>query len=157
NIPAEWGGDGKNIAWKLPLPGIGGSTPVVWNDRIFLTSEDGKDVALLCVGTDGKLLWKKRIDAAVHFRAPEDSPPPSASPSTDGKYAYVFVATGRVACYDFEGNEVWQFNAQERYGAFKIQFGMHSTPLLDGERLYLQLIHSGGAWVVALDKATGKE
>ena len=81
----------------------------------------------------------------------------SASPSTDGKHVYAFAGTGDLACFDFDGKEVWKFNAQERYGKFKIQFGMHTTPLLYGDRLYLQLIHSGGAWVIALDKATGKE
>src|SRR5262249_8005036 len=49
------------------------------------------------------------------------------------------------------------FNAQERYGKFRIQHGLHSTPLLDGDRLYLTLLHSGGHWVIALDKATGAE
>ena len=81
----------------------------------------------------------------------------SASASTDGKHVWAFVGSGELACLDFDGNEVWKFNTQDRYGKFNIQFGMHSTPVLDGDRLYLQLIHSGGAWVVALDKATGKE
>ena len=63
----------------------------------------------------------------------------SPSPSTDGKHVCAFVGTGDLACFDFDGKEVWQFNAQERYGKFNIQFGMHSTPLLHGDRLYLQL------------------
>jgi outer membrane protein assembly factor BamB len=62
-----------------------------------------------------------------------------------------------LGCFDFDGNEVWKFNAQERYGKFSLQFGMHSTPLLYGDRLYLQLFHTAGAWVVALDKETGKD
>src|SRR5690606_34907957 len=46
----------ENVAWRLPLPGPGGSTPVIWEDRIFLTSVDtaNGDLLLLCVGTDGK-------------------------------------------------------------------------------------------------------
>jgi hypothetical protein len=52
--------------------------------------------------------------------------------------------------------EVWHFNAQERYGKFNTQFGMHSTPVLDGDQLYMQLIHSSGAQVIALDKNTGE-
>ena len=67
------------------------------------------------------------------------------------------MGSGDLACYDFEGNEVWKFNVQDRYGKFKIQWGMAMTPLLDGDRLYLSLIHSGGSKVVALDKNTGEE
>jgi outer membrane protein assembly factor BamB len=52
---------------------------------------------------------------------------------------------------------VWKFNAQKRYGKFDIQHGLHSTPLLHGDRLYFTLLHSGGHWVIALDKATGEE
>jgi outer membrane protein assembly factor BamB len=70
---------------------------------------------------------------------------------------YAFAGSGDFACFDFDGKEIWRFNAQERYGTFKIQFGMHTTPFLYGDRLYLQLLHSGGYWVIALDKATGKE
>src|SRR5438552_963093 len=56
-LPVKWG-PGDNIAWKLPLPGMGGSTPIVWNDHIFFTSADGKDIVLVCVSTQGKELWK---------------------------------------------------------------------------------------------------
>jgi outer membrane protein assembly factor BamB len=62
-----------------------------------------------------------------------------------------------LACFDFDGKEVWKFNVQDRYGKFRIQHGMHTTPLLDGDRLYMQLIHSGAANVIALDKSNGKE
>jgi outer membrane protein assembly factor BamB len=156
-LPVEWG-EGKNVAWKLPLPGKAGSTPVIWGDRLFLTSADNNDLALLCVGTDGKLLWKRKIARAVRLAIKRDEAnEASASPSTDGKHVYAFVGSGDFVCFDFDGNEVWKFNVQDRYGKFRIQHGMHSTPLLHGDRLYLSLLHSGGHWVIALDKATGKE
>jgi outer membrane protein assembly factor BamB len=81
----------------------------------------------------------------------------SASPSTDGKNVYVFFGTGDLAGFDFDGKEVWHFNVQDRYGKLNIMHGMHVTPLLLGERLYLPLLTAGGMWIVALDKATGKE
>jgi outer membrane protein assembly factor BamB len=155
-LPAEWG-EGRNLAWTLPLPGMGASTPAVWGDRLFLTSEDGNDVVLLCAGTDGKERWRRPL-ASGRFRARQpEAIGASPSPSTDGRHVWAFAHTGDFACFDLEGKEVWRFNAQERYGKFRIQFGMHTTPLLYKDRLYLQLLHSGGAWVVALDKATGKE
>jgi len=87
----------------------------------------------------------------------------SPSPSTDGKHVWAFFASGPMACYDFEGKPVWDVDLQKRYGKFEIQFGLSSTPILDGDRLYVQLIH--GEWnstpsrglMVCLDKATGKE
>src|SRR5260370_1353149 len=60
HLPAEWSAT-KNLAWKLPLPGMSGATPAVWSDRIFLTSEDGNDLVLLCISTEGKQLWKRKL------------------------------------------------------------------------------------------------
>ena len=58
NLPTEWSAT-KNLLWKTPLPGQGAATPVVWGDTLFLTSEDGDDLVLLCLGTDGKERWKQ--------------------------------------------------------------------------------------------------
>ncbi len=154
-LPVEWS-DTKNVAWKLQMPGIGGSTPCVWEQRLFLTSQDGKDVVLLCISTDGKELWKRKLGTAGPLHRNEGNGA-SPSPSTDGKHVYAFAGSGEVACFDFDGKPVWQFNAQERYERFGIAYGMHSTPLLHADRLYMQLIHDNGAWVIALDKATGKD
>jgi outer membrane protein assembly factor BamB len=154
--PVHWDKT-KNIAWTFKLPGMGGSTPIIWGDRIFLTAEDGKDLVLLCVGTDGKERWKRKVGTAGLRVRRDEGNGASASPSTDGKHVWCFVGSGELACFDLDGKEVWKFNTQDRYGKFRIQYGLHSTPLLDGDRLYLQLIHSGGAWVVAINKADGKE
>jgi outer membrane protein assembly factor BamB len=156
NLPTEWSND-KNIAWKLPLPGKAGSTPVIWGDRIFLTSEDKGDVVLLCVSTEGKELWKRKLGKNARIQRSEEGNGASPSPSTDGKHVYTYTGNGDFACFDLDGKEVWSFNAQERYGRFQTWHGMHTTPLIHGDRLYLVLMHTGGAWVIALDKATGKE
>src|SRR5579863_1111475 len=57
-LPAHWS-ETHNIAWKLALPGAAGSTPIVWGKKIFLTSQDGENVVLLCIDTSGKQLWKR--------------------------------------------------------------------------------------------------
>jgi outer membrane protein assembly factor BamB len=156
-LPLTWS-ESRNIAWKLPLPGKAGSTPVIWNDRIFLTSSRNDDFVLLCIRTDGKRLWERVLARGVGRASKKDEGQEgAASPSTDGKYVYTFLWSGAAACHDFKGREVWKFNAQERYGMFDILHGVHSSPLLHGGRLYLALLHANGNWVVALDKATGKE
>jgi outer membrane protein assembly factor BamB len=156
HLPTEWSAT-KNIVWKLPLPGMSGATPVIWGERIFLTSEDGNEVVLLCIGTEGRQLWKRTLGSGKRRFRNDEGNQASPSPSTDGQHVYAFTGTGDFAAFDFEGKEIWRFNAQERYGNFRIQHGMHTTPLLYGDRLYLSLLHAGGMWVIALDKATGNE
>jgi outer membrane protein assembly factor BamB len=155
-LPAQWGPD-RNIAWRLRLPGMGSSTPAIWGDNLFFTSQDGNDLVLMCVGTDGKEKWRRKLGSGSRKLRGDEGNLASASPSTDGKHVWAFVGSGELGCFDFDGNETWKINLEERYGRFRIQFGMHSTPVLYEDRLYLQLIHSGGARVVALEKETGKE
>jgi len=156
-LPIEWGAD-KNVAWKLAMPGRGGSTPAIWGDRMFLTSAKGNDQVLLCVDTKGKELWKKVVGSGGRASIKGDEAnEASASPSTDGKHVFVFVGTGNFACYDFDGKEIWNVDIQKRYGKFKIEHGLHSTPLLHEDRLYLSLQHALGHWVIAIDKANGNE
>jgi outer membrane protein assembly factor BamB len=157
NLPAEWDAT-KNVVWKLRLPGKGSSTPAIWGDRLFLTSEDAKDLVLVCISTEGKELWKRKLGTSSgRMIMRDESSPATSSPSTDGTHVYAFVGPGDFACFDFDGKEVWRFNPQQRWGKFQLQFGMHATPVLYGDRLYQHLLHSGGYWVVAIDKATGKD
>jgi outer membrane protein assembly factor BamB len=155
DIPVSWGAD-KNIAWKLAMPGDGSSTPCVWGKQIFLTSQDGGKLVLISASTEGKELWRKTLGNGGKIKADEGNEA-SASPSTDGTHVYAFAGTGDLACFDFAGKEIWRVDLQQRYGQFRTQFGMHSTPVLYGDRVYLQLLHSGGQFVIALDKENGKE
>ncbi len=156
SAPVHFGPE-ENVVWRVPLAGPAGATPVVWGDHIFLTSARGEDLLLECISTDGKPLWTRKVDVGNRNVRGDEGNSAAPSPVTDGKHVWVFMATGMLACYDFDGNEVWKFDVEDRYGKLKIAFGMTSTPVLDGDRLYLQLIHSGGAIVLALDKATGQE
>jgi outer membrane protein assembly factor BamB len=156
-LPTTWS-ETKNVVWKLSLPGKGSSTPITWGERIFLTCVDGNDLVLVCVSTKGDITWKSKLAGGQRstFRKDEGNEA-SASPSTDGKHIFTFVGSGDVACHDFEGKQLWHFNAQKRYGKFSIQHGIHVTPVLHEDRLFIALIHSNGHWVIALNKATGEE
>lgn len=156
NLPASWSKT-ENVKWRIELPGSGPSTPVIWQDRIFLTSADGERLVLMCFDTDGKELWRQDLDKAiVGIRQPE-SHSGAPSPNTDGNHVWAFTGTGILACFDFAGKEIWRTNLQERYGEFDMFHGMSTTPLLDGDRLYIQLMHFNAQLVLALEKATGKE
>jgi outer membrane protein assembly factor BamB len=155
-LPTEWDAT-KNVLWKAPLPGVGSATPCIWGERIFVTSEDGDQLVLLCFGTDGKQQWKAQVGKDANKGRRGEGNGATPSPSTDGTLVFAYVGTGDFAAFDFAGKEVWRFNAQERYGKFSYGFGMHTTPLLHEGRLYLQLIHAKAALVVALEASTGKE
>lgn len=156
NLPTVWSAT-NNILWQTKLPGQGAATPVIWGDRIFLTSEDADDLVVVALDTSGKQLWKGKLATGAKRSRGGEGNGATCSPSTDGRHVFALVGTGDFAAFDFAGKPVWQFNAQERYGKFSYGFGMHTTPLLHDGRLYLQLIHARAALVVALDASTGKE
>lgn len=155
-LPTEWSAD-KNVAWKLKLPGAGAGTPAVWGENIFLTSADGDDIVLMCVGTDGKEKWKQVLThtGKLKYKGGEANDA-SASCSTDGAHVWAFAGNGNLACFTVSGKEVWTADIQ-KYGQFRIQFGVHWTPVVYKGVVYLQVMHREAQVLVALDATTGKE
>jgi outer membrane protein assembly factor BamB len=155
-LPTEWAAD-KNVAWKFKLPGKGFSTPAVWNDQIFITTPDGADVVVLCVGTDGKERWKKPLSntGKVVYKN-EDANDATASITTDGKHLWAFAGNGTLACFTVGGEEKWRVDLQ-KYGKFSIQFGCHWTPVVYKGRVYAQVMHRTTQKIVCLEADTGKE
>ena len=163
NLPVQWNAS-ENVAWRHPLPGPAGSTPVVWGDRIFLTTVDAEgNLLLMCISSEGKTLWQQTIDKGNQDVRGDEGNSASNSPVTDGTHVWAMVASGVLGCYTMDGEERWKFNVADRYGKLDIQFGMTSTPVLDQGKLFLQLIHGDGrdkteeARVVCLDGLSGKE
>ena len=126
-LPTEWSAD-SNIVWKLKLPCPGAGTPAVWGENIFLTSADGEEIVLLCIGTDGKERWKKTLTQTGKKRYPNPSrgevTDASASCTTDGKHVWAYVSNGKLVCYSVDGKPVWDKDLQS-YGKYRIQFGCH--------------------------------
>lgn len=153
----------ENVAWRVPLPGQAGATPVIWDDHIFLTSVDDDQLILICLGTDGEERWRRTVGVGDRVVRGDEGNMASPSPVTDGQHVWSFMGNGAILCCDFDGNEVWRSDLNERFGPFDIAFGMSSTPVLHGERLFFQFIHGDGdastheALVVSLDKKTGEE
>lgn len=163
-LPTGWSKT-RHVAWRTPLPGRAGATPCVWEGRIFLTSNEGDDLVLMAVNAkDGGILWKRTVGTGNQDARSGEGNSASPSPSTDGRHVWVFFSTGILACYTCDGEEVWKFDVGERFGKLDIQFGMTSTPVLDGDALYMQLIHGAmkldddtrTGKVIKLDKATGR-
>ena len=156
DVPIQWS-QTENVKWRLPLPGEAASTPVVWEDKIFLTSAEGNALVLMCISTEGEELWKQTVGHGNRSVRGGEGNSAAPSPVTDGEHVWAFLGTGDLVCYDFDGNQVWHTNLAERYGSFNLYFVMSTTPLIDKDRLYIHLIHSNAWLVLALDKMTGKE
>ena len=141
SLPEHWS-KSENVLWRTPLPGRAGATPCIWDDAVFLTSNEGDDLVLVCLGREnGEIRWKKTVTSGNQDARSGEGNSASPSPSTDGEHVWVFFGTGVLACYTCDGEEVWKFNVGDRFGRLDIQFGMTSTPVLDGDALYLQLLH----------------
>lgn len=154
----------KNRLWRIELPGPGGASPVVWQDKIFVASVEGQDLVLLCVGTNGKLKWKQKLEGENSKGFMDNSNSASSSPVTDGENVWVMLSPGILHCFDMDGSLVWKKNMQAEYGRFRIQFGMSSTPVFHNGRLYFQFIHGNMrndspsvGTLVALDAKSGDE
>ncbi|MFK7767148.1 MAG: PQQ-binding-like beta-propeller repeat protein [Mariniblastus sp.] len=156
----------KNMLWRVEMPGPAGSSPVVWGDNVFVTSVEGRNLFLLCVGTDGTQRWKKRLDGE-DIKSRDGANGASPSPSTDGEHVWCMMGNGILTCFTVEGELAWKKDLQEEYGKFDIQFGMSTTPILDNGNLYLALMHGAMrgrdgkkpsvGHVIALDAKTGNE
>ena len=145
----------KNVAWKAPLPEAGNSTPIVWDQRVFVTCpiNGGKTRSLMCFDRQsGKRLWQHDVSYPRPETSHGDNPFCSGSPTTDGKLVYAsFDSAGVVAC-DFSGDVVWQRDL----GKLTHVFGPASTPVL---YKHLLIIHRGPGeptHIIALNKHTGE-
>ncbi len=166
DLPVEFRPE-KNLVWKREMPGPGGSSPVVWDDRVFVTSVVEKDdsLELLCLDRMGDLIWARTLRGENRNLRMDQANSASASPCTDGTHVWATTAAGFLQCFDWQGQEVWSVDLQDRYGEFDIQFGMSSTPILHEGVLYLQLIHgsmrdrntTSEGTVAAIEAGSGNE
>jgi len=163
NIPAAWNGEtGEGILWKAPIPLPGKNSPIVWGDRIFLTGATEEKREIYCFDANsGELLWQRAVE-----NVPGSDPEPAevsddtgfAAPTavTDGQRVYALFANGDIACFDFDGNQVWARNV----GPFDNMYG-HSSSLAMYRNLLLVLLDQGGSEdgiseLVAMEATSGK-
>ena len=148
NLPSSWTKT-ENIAWTADLPGAAASTPIIWENRVFLSGVDSAKEVLQAVcfdRTTGKLLWKEDVavwkdELTRGIRKDRQSNYASSSPVTDGKAAIFFYGNGDLICFDMIGRRRWERNIQKDYGPFAIPTGPSApAPLLYEGKLYLQVL-----------------
>jgi outer membrane protein assembly factor BamB len=151
HLPVEFGPD-ESVVWKTPLP-PGSSSPSVGGDRIFVTGvEDEKLLTIALDRLTGRILWQREAPRPRRQELQENNDPASPTPATDGVNVYVFFADFGLLAYGPEGDELWRLPL----GPFNNPFGHGSSPIL-ADGLVIQVCdQDAGAFVIAVDKATGK-
>jgi outer membrane protein assembly factor BamB len=158
DLPLTWDSS-TNVLWKLPLPGLSGSTPIVWGDRVFLNVTEGEAIHLWAIDrATGEPVWKRHLSDGNETKRKGNLSSPS--PVTDGERVWTVTGTGVVKAFDLSGDELWRHDLQSEYGKFGILHGYSSSPLLLEDRLVIQVLHGfftdDPSYLVALDKLTGE-
>jgi outer membrane protein assembly factor BamB len=180
--PLEWSeSEGKNIRWRTPLPGRGHSTPIVWDDRVFVTaavpcgealkpiydqapgSHDNvpvthrhEFVVLALNRRDGKVLWQRTLIQKLPREGGHHTGSlASNSPVTDGESVFAFFGSRGLYALDFSGEVEWKADLGEMQSLHA--HGEGSSPALYGDALIVNWDHEGRSFVVVFDKRSGRE
>jgi outer membrane protein assembly factor BamB len=135
NLPLHWGAE-SNVAWKAAIPGMGWSSPILWGDRVFLTSatENGASCRLLSVDAkSGKILWDTEVFKQEPRRKEGKNSYATPTAATDGKHVYAVFGDGSVAAVDFKGTLVWTNREVQHYS----RHGLGASPILYENRLIM--------------------
>jgi outer membrane protein assembly factor BamB len=177
--PLEWG-EGRNVKWKIELPGRGSSSPVIWGEHLFIQSAIPATVALDASHTPrggisprvphrfmlyaidrrtGKIVWERLAREATPHEAshPDNGTWASSSAVTDGEHVIAFFESQGLYAFDMKGTPIWQKDLGDK--TMRNEFGEGSTPALHGNFLVVVWDHfvKGASFVVTLDKRTGQE
>lgn len=181
--PTRWS-ETANVRWKVKVPGRGNSTPIVWNDHIFilaavetsrvangsererlrqinegqLTEPPRKYHRFAVMDFDresGSLRWEKTVCVELpHEGRHHTNTYASASPVTDGQRVYAFFGSRGIYCFDLEGNSIWQRDLGDM--RTRHGWGEGASPALHGETLLVNWDHEEDSFLYALDTESGE-
>lgn len=151
-LPLHWSTN-QNILWRAPLPEAGNSTPVVWNQRIFLTQANHERRTVMCFDRkDGDLLWEEGPAYSRTETTHESNPHCASSPVTDGKRVIAWFGSAGLYCYDFQGREMWRCDLGPQHHLW----GWGASPILHGDLCVLNFGPGKRTFLIALNKKSGK-
>ncbi|MDH3981877.1 MAG: PQQ-binding-like beta-propeller repeat protein [Kiritimatiellaceae bacterium] len=154
DAPISWDVEsGEGILWKAEIPVHGFNSPIVWDKKLFFTGGDEEGLEVFCYDADtGQDLWTKTVETAAELpEVSDDTGFAAATMATDGTRVFAIFANGELVALDFEGNVVWQKNL----GVPDNPYGMGSSLVSDGERLFVQYDHSDTQKVMAFNGVDG--
>jgi outer membrane protein assembly factor BamB len=184
--PASWDVDkGRNVAWKLAIPGLAHSSPIVWNDRIYVTTAissdpnsvlqfplDGKldtrtdtskhQFRLLAIDkSTGKIIWDKlAYDGEPHIARHPHNSYAAATPATDGKHLVAFFGSEGLYGFDMSGNLLWKQDVgildQAAFDVPDYKWGYASSPIIYKNLAIVQCDQIKGSFMAAFDVDSGK-
>jgi outer membrane protein assembly factor BamB len=176
-LPDKWS-QTENVAWKTAIPGVGWSSPIIWGDRIFVTSvlssadaeppkkglyfggerkaptDEHRWMVYAVDFKTGNIVWEREASRGVPGQKHLKNSYASETPVTDGERVYVYFGNVGLYCYDFSGKLLWSQPVKavaRRYG-----WGSAASPVLDGNRLYIVNDNDDHSYLQSLDAKTGK-
>lgn len=158
NLPTQWDGNsGQGILWKKTLPLSGFGSPIVWGNRVFVSGGNKQTRVVYALDAEsGNLLWEKTVPSKLN--SPGDAPEVNADTgyaaptmATDGARVFAIFATGDLAAFDFDGNQVWA----QHLGMPVNPYGHSSSLEVFEDTLIIQFDHKKDGFVAALDVRTG--
>jgi len=164
NIPDDWDGkSGRGILWKTRVPVIGHNSPVVWNDRVFLSGGDPNVLEVFAFDAlSGELLWTGDVKRTLprsedeEYEVMEDTGYAASTLATDGTHVYAVFVTGDLACFDFAGRKLWQ----KSLGIPDSMYGYASSLEVYRNKVLVQLdqgdAESGKSKLLVFDGASGR-
>ena len=159
-IPVKW--TEKDYDWKVKLPGRGHSSPVIWGDKIFITSgnqKDGRGMLLALSVSDGRILWQKEC-ALTKYRMNSSNSYATGTPAVDGEHVYALWATTNetvLVALDHDGDQIWK----SKFEGVKCQHGPGISPIVVNDIVVFTHEHeksdkqARSAWI-AVDRKSGK-
>jgi outer membrane protein assembly factor BamB len=153
-LPVKW--SGQDIVWKTPLPGVGQSSPIIWGDRIFLTSalDGGRERLVFCVDRPtGKIVWQHSAWKGEPEQSHNLNGWASASCVTDGEMVVAFFGRGGLHAYRVDGTPLWSRDL----GRFEGPWGTAACPIIVDELVIQNCDADVDAALIAFDKRTGKD
>lgn len=157
-FPLTWS-QTEHVKWKTDLLGTGHSSPVVSRGKVFVAAciENEKKRMLYCLDRlTGKVIWERCVVVAELEKKHAENSWASSTPAVDGEHIFITFYDQpqlRLYCYDYQGNRLWEQNP----GEFHSQHGFCSPPMLYKNLIIINGDQDARAYIVALDKTTGKE
>jgi len=157
DLPTHWDSI-TNVVWKITVPGKGYSSPVIWKDKLFITTAlaETNEKVLLCYDCkSGDLLWQKSVLRTAFENKHDNNSYASGTPATDGIRVYVSFLDGKdvmLAAYDFSGKQIWL----QRPGTFFSPHGYSCSPVLFEDKVIINGDSQGDSFVAAMSKVDGR-
>lgn len=159
SLPLTWT-DSANVAWKVPLPGKGQSSPVIWGDLVVVTSIEGTmkehcHVTAFSLSS-GIQLWDYAVASSQPVRSNYFQSRSAPTPLIDEKGVYAFFETGILVGLTHQGERRWERSLTEEFGPFESTIGLAASPAQSADRVFVLVDHEGPSYLLAVRKETGE-